>query len=548
MTTRHFRFVNRRFALSVALGCLGSVHCLLAGCESPSHDEQDALDDTIGVIDANITNNQDTALNFDTSADGSAPLSLIAGGATAPLSQLASAIAQWECQRIVDCGCTTAKQTKPDVASCAALLAPAIATAWSNGGLVARADLIPVCVAALQADSAPCAVAKLNTVTPCLAALRWPGKAGDTCGGNGPYLCADGGVCEGGKCTGNQLGLLAPGQACSNPFICGDIECLKNAAGKGTCAAPVAVGQPCVNVGDCAQPALCKSGTCTLAAKAGDKCTAVSDCGPGLDCIASACAVPASCSPGSTCGNGGQCIGAIHNTCTARLATGAACSADKQCSDGSYCDSASKKCTVAPALGATCGNGSVCASGLGCESGKSTCQALPKGGSACLLGPGGPTLCAAGFACRADNGLCDAPPLENAPCAADNSCSDADVNGDGVKGDLVCNVTFKGKVCSQKLAAGTQCQNEACQAGLFCDASTGKCAKVLAAGSACTASNACGSGAACVPGASGKLTCAALPVAGSLCLADCAAGLYCDVGPQTVSCQPPVCGDLAALQ
>ncbi len=531
-----------------ALGLCCVFAWFVIGCDSPGHDDQDALDDTIGIVDTVIAVSQDITLHSDADPDGTAPLNLLAGGATVALSQLADAIAQWECQRIVSCGCTTAKQPKPDVASCAALLSPAIAKAWSNGGLVARADLIPVCVAALDADSAPCSAAKLTGVTPCLAALRWPGKSGDACGGNGPFLCADGGDCEAGTCTGNPLGLIALGKPCANPFVCGNAECVTDANGKGVCQAPVPVGQPCANVGDCVQPAVCRIGVCTLPAKAGGKCSAITDCGPGLDCVGGSCAVPASCSPGSACGNGGECLGEIMNSCKALKPAGGTCAASSECAGTAYCDGASQTCTALPGLGGVCGNGVFCGAGLGCESGKTTCQALPGAGQKCLLGPGGPFLCAAGLACSGTTMTCDTPPLENAPCAADNSCSDADIDGDGKKGDLACNVTFKGKVCSKKLAAGTQCQNEACQDGLFCDTAAGKCAAKLGAGSPCTASTACSAGAACTPNASGKLSCGPLPSSGGLCLTDCASGLFCAIGPQSASCQPPVCADLDALQ
>ena len=138
--------------------------------------------------------------------------------------------------------------------------------------------------------------------------------------------------------------------------------------------------------------------------------------------------------------------------------------------------------------------------------------------------------------------------MENEPCAADSTCSDADIDGDGQKGDLACNATFKGKVCTKKLAVGAQCQNEACQDGLFCDIGTGKCAKTLTAGSACKAGTECGSGASCVPNGSGSLSCGPIPTASKSCLTDCAVGLFCDIGAQNATCQPPICGDLWAVQ
>ncbi len=526
--------------------------CLLSGlsfgCESPGRDDQDAMDDTLGVIDAVIdTGGMDIVLHKDVDPDAPAPIDLLGEGATVPIAQLASAIAEWECKRVIACGCTAPKQTKPDQASCVAQLTPAIAQAWSNGGLVARADLIPLCVAALEADSATCAVAKLTNVTTCLATLRWPGKKGDTCGGNGPFLCADGGLCEGGKCTGNHLGMIAVGQACSNPFVCGTAECIKNAAGKGTCQVPVAAGNPCTNVGDCEMPALCKAGICAAPAKATEKCSSVVDCGPGLDCVNGACAVPAFCAPGNTCGNSGQCLGEIHNACAAQKAVNEACKDDSECVASAYCNATAHVCAARPSLGEACGNGVSCAAGLGCETGKTTCEALPKAGAKCLLGPAGPFLCAPGASCAANTFICGTPPGENEPCAADNTCSDADIDGDGKKGDLACNFTFKGSICSKKLALGAQCQNEACQDGLFCDYSTGKCAKPYAAGSACKNGNECGISAACNPNASSKLVCGPLPGATQACLTSCASGLYCDIGTASATCQPPVCADLYVL-
>lgn len=545
MSTRHFRRF-RVFALTVALWGTGS--WLVAGCESPGRDDQDAMDDTLGVIDAVLDTNQDTALHHDVNTDAPPSVDILAGGDTVAIGQLADAIAQWECLRILGCGCSAPNKTKPELASCVAQLTPAISKTWANGGLVARAELIPACLAALEADSAPCTVAKLTSVTPCLAALRWPGNAGDACGGNGPFLCADGGLCEGGKCTGNHLGLIAVGQSCSNPFVCGDAECVKNPAGKGTCQVPVAVGQACVNDNDCALPGLCKSGTCALPGKVGEKCASVVDCGSGLDCVSGSCAAPTTCSLGSTCGNGGDCLGEIHNSCLTRKAVGDGCNVDAECVETAYCSTANKQCTDRPGVGKTCGDGVACAAGLGCDTAKMTCQSLPKTGGKCLLGPIGPSLCAAGSACKPDTFLCADPPLENEACAVDHTCSDLDIDGDGKKGDLACNITAKGKVCSKKLAVGATCQNEACQDGLFCDTSTGKCTKTYASGSACKAGKECGPGASCVPNSSGKLSCGPMPKATESCLTDCASGLYCDMGTQDAACQPAICGDLFAVQ
>ena len=540
------RLARHSWSMAFALG-----GWLLVGCDSPGHDDQDALDDTFGVVDSQVDAIGDAiVLQGDGSQvpDVDAGFSLLGGGATVPLTQLASAIAAWECQRIVVCGCVSAWQTKPDLNACIAQLTPAIASAWSNGGLVARGDLIPLCVAALNTASAPCAVAKLTSLQPCLAALRWPGKTGDACNGSGPFLCADGGLCEQKVCSGNHLGLIALGQACSNPFACGDAECVVGGAGKGLCAVPIAVGKACGNLNDCAQPALCKSGVCTLPAKAGEQCATVSDCGPGLDCVAGACTTPATCSPGSSCGNSGQCLGGSHATCTGQKTAGGGCKTTSECVASAYCDEALHGCVDRPTLGKACGNGAICSSGLGCDPGKTTCQNLPKSGQKCLIGPDGSAACQPGSACSLANSKCAAPPLENEPCAAGNVCSDADVNGDGKKGDLVCNQTVQGAICTLKLAIGASCQNEACVDGAFCNASSGKCAPVYGAGNACTSASACGTGASCAPTASGKLLCGPIPTLGAPCLTDCATGLYCENGTQAATCQPPVCADWYAVQ
>ena len=293
-------------------------------------------------------------------------------------------------------------------------------------------------------------------------------------------------------------------------------------------------------------PAFCSAGVCALPGKVGSTCASVLACGPGLDCAGGVCTAPTACTPGKNCGNSGECLGEVHNSCTDKKAIGDGCKSDGECVDTALCETAGKKCAARPVLGASCGNGTVCATGLGCETGKTTCQTLPKAGQKCLLGAVGPTLCAPGFACKADSFTCDAPPVLGQPCAADNTCSDADIDGDGKKGDLACNLA-KGSTCAAKLANGVPCQNEACQDGLFCDASSGKCAKTYSAGASCKSDNECGAGNSCIPNASGKLSCGPLPKVAESCLTDCASGLFCAIGTQNTSCQPPICGDLYAL-
>lgn len=521
----------------------------ISACDNTARDDQDALDDTKSAIDVALDGgNGDASLFADAPADATTSVDWTGPGALVSIDEFGKAIAQLECEHIVNqCNCLAPQNSKPDVPACTAILAPAIAKTWSNGGLSVRADLLPYCVSALQTSTSTCASPKPETVPACIAALRWPGSAGDACGGGGPFLCADGSVCEGKKCTGNHLSQLAIGDACSNPLLCGDAACVKNDAGKGTCIAPLSPGKACTYAGQCAAPALCKSGICTVPGQSGDKCTSIVDCGPGLDCIGNLCAVPSACAIGAPCGNGGLCLGDVKNTCKNRLAVDSPCSADSQCVDSAYCSTKSKKCVTKPGIGIACGNSAVCASGLGCDSEKGTCQNLPGKGEKCAIGPDGPYLCSSGLACAPGTFLCQPAPLENQPCANPATCSDADIDGDGKGGDLACNATFKGSVCMKKLALGAQCQNNACQSGLFCDDSTGKCALPFASGATCTSDIQCGAN-RCVPNSHSSLSCAPIPTLGEACLKTCGDGLFCEAGVQTSACQPPVCADLYALQ
>ena len=544
---RHARPTRGRLWLGVS----ACAFVLLAGCESPGHDDLDALDDTMGAIDVVQANNNDAFVNPDTGADvGGSGIDWTGPGKVVDIGVFAKAVAQWECQRIVDCGCVSTTSAPVDVATCIGQLTPAIAAKWSNGGLGVREDLVPLCIDALEAQSATCDVTKIETTLPCRAALRWPGKEGGACGAFGTFLCADGSVCEKGMCSAAHLSQMALGQPCVSPLSCGDAACVKGSSGKSTCAVRAAPGGSCHVTADCLPPATCQTptgataGTCVLPAAKGAACSVTTDCAPALACVGGVCTAPTTCSPGSTCGNNGRCLGTVQNKCAARLKVGGTCANDSQCADTTYCAAATHTCTALPTQGAPCGNGSACAAGLGCDVDAQTCQPLPTQGHKCALGAEGPFLCAPGLACTAATLLCDTPPVENQPCANPHTCSDADIDGDGKGGDLACNFTFKGSLCMKKLGEGVTCETDACQSGLFCDVIAGKCVKTVALGATCKTAKDCGPGNACVPNAANKLICAPLPKLGGACLDTCAAGLYCQQAPQVSACQPPVCGDL----
>ncbi|MGC4119831.1 MAG: hypothetical protein QM765_35700 [Myxococcales bacterium] len=479
----------------------------------------------------------DTGATTGTDAGTSGP----DGGAvrSTDLSELCGPIAAWECARAKTCGCTHPSGSALDEAWCKQVREgacikeltqglPGLDQGLAQGAVSVRVDRVPACIAAYEAGSPPCTKSSLVFFSGCADTLELTvAKGGESC--PWPAIpCGDGTQCTSGGC----LTPAADGAACQEPGQCASRNCLE-----GKCAALGASGARCARNDQCAPPRVCFEGKCAALLDEAAACTDTAQCTPPLGCVEGKCAPMATCTAGEGCGNEGRCIGPVSSACRPAGAAGADCTSAAQCAAGTACDTAAKKCVALPGDGEACLNASACAAGFGCLDGPGTCSALGGVGSTCLLGPAGPFLCASGAVCG-DSGSCIADPKEGEPCGIPNAC------GSG----LVCAFGPGGSTCVKPQPEGTDCQNDICATGLFCDFNTGKCAPSYSAGDACSNGNECGPARTCEPDDLQVLRCQALPAVGEPCFFDCVAGAWCERGMTRPTCQAPLCVAMYQLQ
>jgi len=209
-------------------------------------------------------------------------------------------------------------------------------------------------------------------------------------------------------------------------------------------------------------------------------------------------------------------------TCQPRFALGADCSKSSDgCAAGLYCADSTKRCTKLPTIGQACANGAQCASGFACtQDGESgVCRTMPGAGEACGFGLMGPFLCKDGLGCEDATNTCRPLPTIGQRCTIDSRCA----------APYACDWTAEGSFCRVRKAEGGACQNnQICRDGLFCDFSTGACARLRAAGSKCSAGNECVSGLSCNPPTwFGSWRCGPKPALGRTCGFDCAGDALC---------------------
>jgi hypothetical protein len=221
------------------------------------------------------------------------------------------------------------------------------------------------------------------------------------------------------SCQLPDVGTLAAGAPCNAGF---DLQCQSAACtlshqadggylACGTCAAPIALGQPCTP-GTGNPTAVCTPGTycssanvCVKYGAPGATCAPNVLCAAGSFCSsAGVCttdiATGGACTPGDECANALPCVA---GKCAPPSAIGAACT--DACVNGSMCDPATKKCVV-PSVkpGAACGAGMLCVLGSCSKSG--TCPAVVPDGQPCPKD--GSAVCDVGASCDY-TGVCEIP-------------------------------------------------------------------------------------------------------------------------------------------
>ncbi len=205
-----------------------------------------------------------------------------------------------------------------------------------------------------------------------------PDGAGAACTSD---TCADRFACAQTSMTCQAL--PGDGQACLDGACADGFTCID---GQGTCAPLPALGQPCA-VGNrfCADGLGCRQSdnTCQMPA--------------GLDqpCLINP--------PDYLCAAGLGCdFGASGSTCVPLGAAGAACTNDRTCAEGTYCELSTSTCATRLADGAACNDGNECEVGHECEllPGGPKCAPLPGRAQPCF------SDCSASLVCKGPGGQC----------------------------------------------------------------------------------------------------------------------------------------------
>ena len=316
--------------------------------------------------------------------------------------------------------------------------------------------------------------------------------------------CVDTAYCAGKECVAKKV----LGQGCATAAQCGsgvcaDSVCCESVCG-GSCVACVG-SKTGASDGKCAAiiPATDPDAECTdqgaASCGANGLCDGVGACQrypSGTTCVGATCSSGTQTSV-RTCNGLGTCSTGLTAACAPYLcgtsACATSCSADAQCTSGSYCSSPS--CVTKKANGAACTGGNQCTSGsctdgvccnVACAGSCQACSAAKTGGTSgtCANVPGG---------ADPDNECTD---QGAATCGLDGSCSGAGACG--------------------RYAAGTVCSGASCVSGTQTAAST------------CNGSGTCNPGgtSACAPYNCGTSACVTTCSTNS----DCVSGNYCTGG------------------
>jgi uncharacterized protein (TIGR03382 family) len=353
------------------------------------------------------------------------------------------------------------------------------------------------------------------------------------CGKYNGDPCAAANDCRSGVCSADGKCGLPPGGTCTTANTCRTGTC----AG-GMCAAV------CLMDGDCASGTFCSAGSCVPDLPNGMGCM------HGTQCTSGVCNADGSCGnpPGTSCTTATTCRSGI---CDGAGKCGTGCTADAQCSTGSYCLAGS--CTPGLPNGKPCSAATQCVSGL--------C------GADGLCGQPNQDPCTAATDCRSQvcdpSGTCVPSCHQNSDCAAGaycdrGTCKPGAPNG-GMPGNMGCTSATQcaSGVCdadgSCGLPPGKTCGNpQECRSGV-CDSADGKCgygpgdgpctsenANTVCRAGVCDADGKCGYGpgdGSCTP-ETGMIVCRS-----GICDADGKCALAPGNGPCTAVNAATVCRD-----
>lgn len=228
--------------------------------------------------------------------------------------------------------CCTSAGVAFDVAACKQGLASDVGAQLADPLRAYDPTAAAHCVAIAAVMTKACAPDYQTLADACSRAIVGTVAAGGACTAQGQCAVAAGAdwaSCTDGKCVLTAHGKV--GDACAS-------SCSKDSSGGSLCTGGSGGPSP--------------AGTAACWSEDGLACVD-GKCGP-TGAIGSAC-VQATCVPGAYCGG----AGAVP-TCLARGATGAACTADRECVKGDYCESGA--CAALKADGASCGSDMECTS------------------------------------------------------------------------------------------------------------------------------------------------------------------------------------------
>jgi len=335
--------------------------------------------------------------------------------------------------------------------------------------------------------------------------------------------CTAGNFCINGTCSAKK----ALGQSCSLANECVSNQCVDgyccNSACSGLCNACSTAKKGSGANGDCGpiNAGIDPDEECQLEAGCGQDgtCNGASACRlklAGVSCGSSQCV--GNTVKGQVCDGDGLCINdAVGTDCSPHLCSGGACInpciADANCQDGYFCDGGT--CAVKLATGQACSGEKQCTTGFcvdgyccdtACSGLCAACSATKKAGGAdgeCgMIQAGGDPddECAIESGCGAD-GTCDGSgtcrlKVAGTSCGA-SQCLLNKVTGQVCDGKGLCVNDAVGTECSPHLCSGGACKNPCvadsdCIKDYFCSA--GACVVKKDYGEACTQDLECGSG------------------------------------------------------
>ena len=288
------------------------------------------------------------------------------------LDDVGKKVAEAACANAVDCH---AAETEADCMAANNVQMDEFKAYVENGTLIYHPEKFDACLAALK-NTYSCSLSTLlggvsNVAAACDPVFEGTVADGGACFDDEQCVsnecevndpnCSD--QCCPGKCVAGVVSTPAKiGESCADADCESGAYCQSDASGNPTtCAAKIAMGQPCESYDSCAAPTLCSidlqtgKGTCSVPAAEG-----------------------ATCNPNTIfpCDRTDNVCDSATMKCVLKGIDGATCMSSSQCVEYTYCD-ASGKCAKAPKKGEACDvNNDECLADLDCING--TCGFEPE--------------------------------------------------------------------------------------------------------------------------------------------------------------------------